>query len=143
MTGPTTRTTTGSTARKRPGATPTTPPEAADPNDSLGLGPAQRADLEGQVLCLLHREAGAVTLGELFEGYRPVWAGEALARCEAKGFVVAQRRGRDEAKETAWRVTFAGLVELYETLKVETRVLARVHGGMDWRVLRHPLAPAF
>ena len=136
MTAPTT----GSRSRKR---TLPTPPEAADPNDTLGLGSQQRADLEGQVLYLLHLRSRPVTLGELFEGSRPLWAAEALARCEAKGLVTAERRGRDEAKETGWQVAFAGLVELYETFTVETRVLARVHGGMNWRTVYHPLAPAW
>lgn len=133
---------TAPTTRKSPRQEPPTPPEA-DPNDTLGLTAKLRAVLEAEALYWLHLNGRPVTLGEMFEGFRPLWVAEALARCEAKGLVTAKRRGRDETKETAWQVTCAGLVELYETLTVEQHASECIRGRLVVRRTRFPVPPVF
>lgn len=75
------------------------PEVAADPGydvlDTLGLSPRGRALNELEALRRLDAETGGgrpATVAEMFNGFTPTWAAEALARCERRQLVAVWRR---------------------------------------------------
>lgn len=73
-----------------------------DPDDTLGLTPIEQRALEREVLQRLRARTTQVTLADLFLGFRPRWAGEALLRCHSGGLVDSDV---DERGVVVWEVT--------------------------------------
>jgi hypothetical protein len=86
-----------------------TKPAPPDPNDTFGITVAQREALETEVLYRLSGFDIPVTLARVFEGFEPVWAADALARCERVGRVERETRRKPSVGDVViWRITAAG-----------------------------------
>lgn len=95
----------------------------ADPMNTLGISLSAQVRNENEMVRLMRRKLNAkasgggasgpggagttvgVRLEDLFDGFRPRWAGEALLRLEVKGMVEQEQ---DEGGRVRWKLTWLG-----------------------------------
>lgn len=81
-----------------------------DPDNTLMMSPRQAAACEAEVLYRLHCRPGPSSVAAAFDGFRPVWAEEAVGRCESREFVELVKLSDGGP---VYRLTATGLATIY------------------------------